>query len=82
MSEINKPMEMSSEELDTVAGGAFAATVAENLNFSDEQVNVTALGANGGITNLTAQDTDLSKQKLNQVQATGELPGIPDIFPS
>ena len=80
MSEINKPMEMSSEELDTVAGGAFAATVAENFNFSDEQVNVTALGADGGITNLNAQKTDLSKQQLQQVQATGSLPSIPDIF--
>jgi hypothetical protein len=83
MSENNKPVEMSAAELDEVAGGAFNIVDASNLNFSDEQVSVTALGANGGITNATAQKTKLSEQDLVQVQATGDFPGFPTgIFPS
>ena len=82
MSKINKPMELSVEELDTVAGGALNIVDASNFNFSDTQAVLTNVGADGGISNAAVQQTEVSKQELQQVQATGELPGLPNIFAS
>jgi hypothetical protein len=81
MSEINKPVEMTLDELDSVAGGAVNALVADNINEKDAQFTLTSLGAKGGITNVNAQETEKSVQSLDQFQATGDL-GVPDIFSS
>jgi hypothetical protein len=78
MSEPNELVEMSAEELDSVAGGAFLATKASNFNFSDSQLNLVNIGADGGIMAINQQETKVSKQELLQVQATGEAPS--DIF--
>lgn len=80
MTEHNKIVEMTSEELDTVAGGAFNIVDAFNFNFSDSQTSIVSIGADGGILSINQQETKVSKQELQQIQATGELPGIPDIF--
>lgn len=80
MTEPNKMVEMTSEELDTVAGGAFNIVDASNFNFSDSQTSIVSIGADGGILSINQQETKVSKQELQQIQATGELPGIPDIF--
>ena len=80
MSDTDKLVEMSTEELDTVAGGAFVITDASNFNFSDSQTNFLSIGADGGIISLNTQETKLSKQELKQIQATGDLPALPDIF--
>lgn len=77
----NKPMELSTEELDNVAGGAASVVDASNFNFLDEQAGVVIIGANGGITSLTTQKTAVSKQELQEIKFTGEgLPGLPDGF--
>ncbi|BAZ76566.1 hypothetical protein NIES50_51660 [Aulosira laxa NIES-50] len=77
----NKPMELSAEELDNVAGGAFIATDASNLNAVDEQASATLLGAGGGISSLSSQKTAVSEQKLQDIRFTGEnLPGLPGGF--
>jgi hypothetical protein len=81
MSEINKPVEMTTDELDNVAGGAVNALDALNVNAKDAQFTLTDVGAKGGITNVNAQETEKSVQSLEQFQATG-TPAIPDIFSS
>jgi hypothetical protein len=74
----NKPMELSTEELDNVAGGAASLVIGSNLNAIDEQVGATNVGADGGITSLTAQKTAVSQQELKEIKFTGnDLPGIP-----
>ncbi|BAY30901.1 hypothetical protein NIES2107_27490 [Nostoc carneum NIES-2107] len=77
----NKPMELSAEELDNVAGGATSAVFASNRNFLDEQVGSTVVGANGGISSQTAQKTVASEQYLAEFKSTGEgFPGLPGGF--
>ncbi|WP_194248892.1 CTB family bacteriocin, partial [Nostoc sp. UIC 10630] len=49
MSDNIQPIELSSEELDNVAGGAFSFVDADNYNAIDQQAGATVLGANGGI---------------------------------
>ncbi|BAY99511.1 hypothetical protein NIES37_34940 [Tolypothrix tenuis PCC 7101] len=81
MSDNIKPVELSAEELDIVAGGAAIATNAENRNFSDEQASAIIIGANGGIASFTTQKTAVSEQKLQDIRFTGDdLPGIPGGF--
>ncbi|BAY30898.1 hypothetical protein NIES2107_27460 [Nostoc carneum NIES-2107] len=75
----NKPMELSTEELDNVAGGAASEVFGSNFNFSDQQIGSTVIGANGGISSQTAQQTTVSAQQLKEIKFTGEtLPGIPE----
>ncbi len=82
MSDNIKPVELSSEELDNVAGGAFSLVEAHNFNFSDKQSGAVIIGADGGIASFTAQETVVSKQDLFEIKTTGEeLPsGIPNNF--
>jgi hypothetical protein len=80
MSENNHLVEMSVEELDEVAGGAFNIVDASNFNFLDSQTNIVRIGADGEILSISQQETKISKQELQQIQATGELSEIPDIF--
>ncbi|BAY30897.1 hypothetical protein NIES2107_27450 [Nostoc carneum NIES-2107] len=75
----NKPMELSAEELDNVAGGAASLVDAFNLIANDQQIGSTVVGANGGISSQTAQQTTVSAQQLKEIKFTGEtLPGIPE----
>jgi hypothetical protein len=74
MSDNIKPVELSAEELDNVAGGAFSFVDADNDNRLDQQVGETVLGPNGGIGSSTAQQTTISHQSLHEVKATGFFP--------
>jgi hypothetical protein len=74
MSDNIKPVELSAEELDTLAGGAFSDVNAHNLNAIDAQSGATVLGANGGIASFTTQETAVSKQDLYEVKFTGAIP--------
>ncbi|MDZ7962007.1 MAG: CTB family bacteriocin [Aulosira sp. DedQUE10] len=77
----NKPMELSAEELDIVAGGAVSVVDATNLNAIDEQASATLVPGSGGITSLNSQKTAVSQQQLKEIKFTGEsLPGLPDGF--
>ncbi|BAY30900.1 hypothetical protein NIES2107_27480 [Nostoc carneum NIES-2107] len=77
----NKPMELSAEELDNVAGGAGSAVFGNNFNSVDQQIGSTVLGANGGISSQTAQQTTVSEQHLAELKFTGEgFPGLPGGF--
>ncbi len=78
MSDNIKPVELSSEELDNVAGGAFSNVDASNLNAIDAQAGATVLGADGGIGSFTTQETAVSEQHLFEIKATGVFPGTPD----
>ncbi|MBE8998148.1 MULTISPECIES: CTB family bacteriocin [unclassified Nostoc] len=72
MSDNIKPVELSSEELDNVAGGAFSFVDAHNFNFSDKQSSAVIIGADGGIASFNSQETTISKQDLHEIKFTGE----------
>ncbi|MEH2075836.1 MAG: CTB family bacteriocin [Nostoc sp.] len=74
MSDNIKPVELSAEELDNVAGGAFSFVIADNENKLDQQTGGTVLGPNGGIGSVTAQQTVVSHQSLQEIKATGFFP--------
>ncbi|MEH1976120.1 MAG: CTB family bacteriocin [Nostoc sp.] len=74
MSDNIKPVELSAEELDNVAGGSFSFVDADNDNKLDQQIGETVLGSNGGIGSSTAQQTTISHQSLHEVKATGFFP--------
>ncbi|QIR40406.1 hypothetical protein HCG51_29425 [Tolypothrix sp. PCC 7910] len=76
----NKPMELSAEELDNVAGGAVGLTNAFVENKLDTQASLVNIGANGGIQSAQTQTTTESKQALNELKLTGEFPGVPGGF--
>ncbi|MEH2075103.1 MAG: CTB family bacteriocin [Nostoc sp.] len=73
MSDNIKPVELSAEELDNVAGGAFSFVDADNFNALDQQVGQTVVGPHGGIGSSTAQQTAISHQSLYEIKATGFL---------
>ncbi|MEH2307446.1 CTB family bacteriocin [Nostoc sp.] len=74
MSDNIQPIELSAEELDNVAGGAFSYVDADNYNAIDQQAGATVLGANGGISSLNTQQTAVSHQSLHEIKATGLFP--------
>ncbi|AVH62266.1 MULTISPECIES: CTB family bacteriocin [unclassified Nostoc] len=74
MSDNIKPVELSAEELDNVAGGAFSFVIADNYNALDQQAGGTVLGPNGGIGSSTVQQTTVSHQSLQEIKATGFFP--------
>ncbi|MBE8988517.1 CTB family bacteriocin [Nostoc sp. LEGE 12450] len=74
MSDNIKPVELSAEELDNVAGGAFSFVDAHNFNAIDQQAGATVIGANGGINSLNTQQTAVSEQDLFEIKATGFFP--------
>ncbi|MBD2509771.1 MULTISPECIES: CTB family bacteriocin [unclassified Nostoc] len=74
MSDNIQPIELSSEELDNVAGGAFSFVDADNYNAIDQQAGATVIGANGGISSLNTQQTAVSHQSLHEIKATGFFP--------
>ncbi|WP_392482300.1 CTB family bacteriocin [Nostoc sp. C110] len=74
MSDNIQPVELSAEELDNVAGGAFSFVDADNYNAIDQQAGATVIGANGGISSLNTQQTAVSHQSLHEVKATGLFP--------
>ncbi|MEH1866721.1 MAG: CTB family bacteriocin [Nostoc sp.] len=74
MSDNIKPVELSAEELDNVAGGAFSFTIADNYNAIDQQAGATVIGANGGISSSNTQQTAVSHQSLQEIKATGFFP--------
>ncbi|MBC1223671.1 hypothetical protein GNF10_26245 [Nostoc sp. UCD121] len=74
MSDNIKPVELSAEELDNVAGGAFSFVDAHNFNAIDQQAGATVIGANGGISSLNTQQTAVSEQDLFEIKATGFFP--------
>ncbi|MBN3907040.1 MAG: hypothetical protein HWQ35_10905 [Nostoc sp. NMS1] len=80
MSDNIKPVELSAEELDNVAGGAFKFVNADNDNKLDTQESATILGAKGGITSLNAQETVESHQRLHEITATGFFPPKGDSY--
>ncbi|MBD2509776.1 MULTISPECIES: CTB family bacteriocin [unclassified Nostoc] len=67
-----KPVELSAEELDNVAGGAFSFVDAHNFNFSDKQSSAVIIGADGGIASFNSQETTISQQDLHEIKFTGE----------
>jgi hypothetical protein len=74
MSDNIKPVELSAEELDNFAGGAFSFVDADNDNRLDQQISETVLGPHGGIGSSTAQQTTTSHQSLYEIKATGFFP--------
>ncbi|QHG15533.1 CTB family bacteriocin [Nostoc sp. ATCC 53789] len=74
MSDNIQPIELSAEELDNVAGGAFSFVDADNYNAIDQQAGATVIGANGGISSLNTQQTAVSHQSLHEIKATGFFP--------
>ncbi|ACC80476.1 CTB family bacteriocin [Nostoc punctiforme] len=74
MSDNIQPIELSAEELDNVAGGAFSFVDADNDNKLDQQISETVIGPHGGIGSSTAQQTATSHQSLYEVKATGFFP--------
>ncbi|QHG15535.1 CTB family bacteriocin [Nostoc sp. ATCC 53789] len=74
MSDNIQPIELSAEELDNVAGGAFSFVDADNYNAIDQQAGATVIGANGGISSLNTQQTAVSHQSLHEIKATGLFP--------
>ncbi|MBD2509772.1 hypothetical protein H6G91_21150 [Nostoc muscorum FACHB-395] len=74
MSDNIQSIELSAEELDNVAGGAFSFVDADNYNAIDQQAGATVLGANGGISSLNTQQTAVSHQSLHEIKATGFFP--------
>jgi hypothetical protein len=74
MSDNIQPIELSAEELDNVAGGAFSFVDADNDNRLDQQIGETVLGPHGGIGSSTAQQTTVSHQSLHEIKATGFFP--------
>ncbi|MFN6488021.1 MULTISPECIES: CTB family bacteriocin [unclassified Nostoc] len=85
MSDNIEPVELSAEELDNFAGGAFSLVDAHNFNFSDKQTSAVIIGADGGIASFNSQETTISQQDLYEIKFTGEeFPsGIPsNLFPS
>jgi hypothetical protein len=74
MSDNIQPIELSAEELDNVAGGAFSFVDADNDNRLDQQISETVLGPHGGIGSSTAQQTTTSHQSLHEIKATGFFP--------
>ncbi|QIR40404.1 hypothetical protein HCG51_29415 [Tolypothrix sp. PCC 7910] len=76
----NKPMELSAEELDNVAGGAVSEVAAVSDINLDTQASLLNIGAGGGIQSAQTQTTTESKQALNELKLTGEFPGVPSGF--
>ncbi|MEJ6484971.1 CTB family bacteriocin [Nostoc punctiforme UO1] len=74
MSDNIQPIELSAEELDNVAGGAFSFVDADNDNKLDQQISETVIGPHGGIGSSTAQQTTTSHQSLHEIKATGFFP--------
>ena len=67
----NELLELSSQELDSIAGGAASETEANNQNFSDAQFTFTVLPKDGGIINITKQETFFSEQDLKEFKDSG-----------
>ena len=76
----NKPMELSAEDLDNIAGGAFGLDNISNLNTLDTQASLVNVGADGGIQSAQVQKTTESKQTLQEIKATGEFSVVPANF--
>jgi hypothetical protein len=72
MENINEVMELSAQELDTVAGGAIRADVAKVDNLKDQQISVLTATRNG-ITSFNAQSTDDFSAFVAEFNQTGEL---------
>ena len=70
MSENNNPMELSSEDLDLVAGGAKRFAAAETQELTDFQLS--SLDSNrGGVSSANIQETDDFKSAILEVTETG-----------
>ncbi len=70
MENINEVMELSAQELDSVAGGAIRADVAAVDNLKDSQVSVLSATRNG-ITSFNAQSTDDFSAYVAEFNQTG-----------
>ena len=70
MSENNKPMELSAQELDTVAGGALNVSAAHTENLIDVQAN-TLDADRSGVRSTNVQHTDDFAAQLAQLNQTG-----------
>ncbi len=71
MENINEVMELSAQELDTVAGGAIRADLAEVYNLKDQQISGLS-ATRGGITSFNAQSTDDFSAYVAEFNQTGE----------
>jgi hypothetical protein len=74
MSQNNKPMELSVEELDNIAGGALNIAAAQTKELIDVQAN-TLDADRGGVRSTNFQATDDFKAALFQINQTGQ-PGV------
>ncbi len=70
----NKPMELSVEELDNIAGGALNIAAAQTKELIDVQAN-TLSADRGGVRSTNFQATDDFKAALFQINQTGQ-PGV------
>ncbi len=68
----NEVMELSAQELDSVAGGAIRADVASVDELKDSQVSVLSATRNG-ITSFNAQSTDDFSAYVAEFNQTGEI---------
>jgi hypothetical protein len=72
-----QPQELSNQELDVVAGGAFSLDKIETDFLKDSQVSATVVGGDGSIATFNAQDTQSLEAEVFSIKATGDLPGLP-----
>ncbi|GAB4346051.1 MAG: hypothetical protein OHK0047_39620 [Leptolyngbyaceae cyanobacterium] len=68
----NEVMELSAQELDSVAGGAIRADVAKVDNLKDSQISVLT-ATREGITSLNAQSTDDFSAYVAEFNQTGNI---------
>ncbi len=70
MENINEVMELSAQELDSVAGGATRLDIAEVYNLKDSQVSGLS-ATRDGITSFNAQSTDDFSAYIAEFNQTG-----------
>ena len=70
MENINEVMELSTEELDSVAGGATRVAFAQTHELQDLQVS-TLTATRNGITSTNLQSTDAFSAKIAEFNKTG-----------
>jgi hypothetical protein len=74
-----QPQELSNQELDNVAGGAFSVDAISSDFLKDQQVSATVVGGDGSIATFNAQDTQSLEADVFSIKATGDLPTLPTV---
>lgn len=66
----NGMLELSSQELDSVAGGATTDVFGRTINAEDSQLGFVEIPREGGIKSVTFQQTFFSEQELREFKET------------